>query len=533
MAFVKPEYNQIAPVKIMLSVGCLFDIPTGTYLDGIHGEKILNGGIGALNGIVGVGNCFKSTITHYQSLTAAYRAHGQSSIITYDTESNIHPWHLSELSVYATGDDWIAQERWSVTDRSLYEGDAWYDIFKDFMKAKKGDKSLLVDTKYRDRNGKPLKTIIPTLAEVDSFSKFSTSDVVKMQDDNKLGEKGANTMHMRQGLQKSRFLDETPSYATGSSTYIMLTAHFGEKIEMDPYAPTLKKLQYVKQGQAIKGVPSNFTFFMNTCWQALSAKPLVDGDRAPLYPRSSDDRTSKDTDLNEVDLLQLRCKSGPSGNEIKIIVSQTEGVLPSLSEFHYLKTNKRFGLPGNDREYQCALLPGVTLTRTNIRNNLSANKRLARAINICSELLQMIKMWYPKKKLEERLVCTPEELYTGIQAQGYDWEMILGMTRGYTSFDPEHPLLELSTMDLLRMRIGEYHPYWLEDDKKTIKKAYLGCVKELIAANQPLLGKSAADVKVGAELAIKGKASKTVKDSPIVKDDIDAQLEAELKKSLA
>ena len=517
---LQPQFNQIPLVKIMLTVGCLFDIPTGSYLDGIHGEKILNGGIGNLNGIVGVGNSFKSTITHYQSLTAAYRAHGMSNISTYDTEMNMHTWHLSELSLRAIGHDWVEEGKWNITDSSLYEGDEWYDIFKEFMKNKKATKGYYIDTNFKDRDGKPMKAYIPTITEVDSFSKFSTSDVVKMQDDNKLGEKGANTMHMRQGLQKSRFLDETPRLSTGSGTYIMLTAHFGEKIEMDPYAPTLKKLQYVKSGQAIKGVPPNFSFFMNTCWQATGTTPLYNNssDKSPMYPRSSDDKNQRDTDLNEVSLLQLRCKSGPSGNEIKIIVSQTEGVLPSLSEFHYLKTNKRFGLPGNDRNYACALLPNELLERTNIRTKLEANPRLARAINICSELLQMLNIWYPKNRLDKKYVCTPEELYEGVKFQGYDWEQLLLITRGYTSFDPDHPLLELSTLDLLRMRVGEYHPYWMEKDKKTIKKEYRKNIAHLdVSAPTNAIVREAKAIKADAEAAE-------------LTDE--AKLEAELKKSL-
>lgn len=517
----EPLFKQIPSVKIMLSVGCLFDIPTGTYLDGVHGEKILNGGIGNLNGIVGVGNCFKSTITHYIAVTAAYRAHNESRLYTYDTETNMHPWHLGDLSKYATGEDWVDSGRWSITDNSIYEGDAWYDIYKDYLQARAKDKKALVKTNYRDRDGSNMMTVRPDTSEVDSFSNFSTSDVVKMQDDNKLGEKGANTMYMRQGLQKSRFLTEMQKLSTSSGTFMMLTAHFGEKMQMDQYSPNLKKLQYVKQGQDIKGVPPNFTFFMNTCWQAVKSEPLFNNtsDRKPMYPFSSDDNHQRDTDLNEVTLLQLRCKSGPSGNEIKIIVSQTQGVLPSLSEFHYLKTNGRFGLPGNDQNYACSLLPNENLSRTTIRSKLQANHRLARAINICSELLQMIKMWLPKNEMPRELVRTPDELYAGIQAQGYDWDMILNLTRGYTSFDPNHELLELSTWDLLRMCIGQYHPYWLESDKKTIKKEYRKNVEHRLNPVAPV-----APVE-----------NKIVRDAKEVVEDKmtdEQKLEIEMKKSL-
>ena len=60
--------------------------------------------------------------------------------------------------------------------------------------------------------------------------------------------------------------------------------------------------------------------------------------------------------------------------------------------------------------------------------------------------------------------------------------MILHLTRGWTPLLGEHmDTLELSTFDLLRMRRGEYHPYWLEADKKTIKKEWAkGLDKELL-----------------------------------------------------
>jgi hypothetical protein len=57
-------------VKIMINIGALFDISTGTYLEGRNGEYILNGGLAALTGIVGIGNNFKSTLEHFMTLTA-------------------------------------------------------------------------------------------------------------------------------------------------------------------------------------------------------------------------------------------------------------------------------------------------------------------------------------------------------------------------------------------------------------------------------------------------------------------------------
>jgi hypothetical protein len=51
--------------------------------------------------------------------------------------------------------------------------------------------------------------------------------------------------------------------------------------------------------------------------------------------------------------------------------------------------------------------------------------------------------------------------------------MILNRTRGWwKTYNENHPLLPLSTKDLLNMAKGRYHPFWLEADKQTIKKEF-------------------------------------------------------------
>ena len=58
--------------------------------------------------------------------------------------------------------------------------------------------------------------------------------------------------------------------------------------------------------------------------------------------------------------------------------------------------------------------------------------------------------------------------------------MILSHTRGWWTIEGMHKdTLFLSTMDLLKMRKGLYHPYWLKDDKKTIKSEYAKHLKEM------------------------------------------------------
>ena len=473
-SFLMPALASAPKVKIMINVGACMDIPTGNYLVGLHGEHILNGGVGFLTGIVGIGNNFKSTLMHYMTVTIAARMGNQTTITTYDTEINIHEWHLQRMMqahVDLKGTDLIEEGRWNITDKTMYTGDQYYEIAKDFMQKKIKEKSkYMVTTPFIGRDGKAQQIVAPTAMQIDSFSEFSTQDVIKMQDENALGESGANMVSMRQGMQKNRVLMEIPYLTGGSYTYMFMTAHIGAEFNMDPRNPAPKKLQHLKGGMKLKGVPEKFTFTTNNCWHCYNAAPLINqSTKAPEYPRDSDDDMSGDTDLNVVIARQLRNKSGPSGMAVHLIVSQQEGLLPALTEFHYIKENGRWGLEGNDRNYTHAMCPEIALSRTAVRKKITAHPELRRALNISSEMLQMYDLW---KDVENEYICTPKELYDDLKAMGYDWSTLLN-TRGWWApkgFHEDIPFL--STMDLLRMRSGKYIPYWLSSiDKAKIDKS--------------------------------------------------------------
>jgi len=461
-------------VKVMINIGALMDIPTGTYIKGLHGEHILNGGLGSLTGFVGMGNSFKSTLMHYSMLSAMYKI-PKSTAGTYDTEINIHESHLRGFynrMEYFYGEDLLAPEcgRWVVTDKTVYTGDQWYDIFKEFAenKRKNADK-ITIKTPFpnRDRTGY-LEIITPTLTEVDSLSEFSTQDVIKMQDENSLGDSGANTLFMRQGLQKNRFLAEIPALAGGSYNYTLMVAQIGDKFDMDPRNPKPNKLAHLKGDIKIKGVPEKFTFVMNNCWHCYGTTVLInDSTKAPEYPRDGEDNLKGDTDLSVVRIRQLRSKSGPSGMAMEIVVSQQEGVLPSLTEFHYIKNNNRYGLEGNLQNYTLALCPEIKLSRTVVRGKIDRHPELRRALNITSEMCQITDLWHHVKA---ELKCTPKQLYDDLIALGYDWKVLLA-TRGWWAPVGEFEDIPfLSTMDLLLMRVGAYIPYWMENPpEKAVK----------------------------------------------------------------
>jgi hypothetical protein len=488
MDLLRPNFNMAPMVKAMINIGALLDIPTGTFLEGRHGEMVLNGGLANLTGFVGIGNQFKSTFMLYMIITAMIRICELSTANIYDTEINVHISRLKQLMtryIELQMEDLVDQGRMTVTDKAEHLADEWFDLLKEWLQNKRKNKEkILRNTPFLERDGSLMQIPVPTFGAIDSFSEFITADVVKMQDDNSLGDSKANTLYMKQGQQKNRFLMEIPPLAQSAYHYTLMTAHLGEKIEMDPHNPSPKALQHLTGNLKIKGAPTKFTFLMNNCWWCYNAAVLKTDDsaRTPLYPRDSDDNMKNDTDLNVVTVRLLRGKSGPSGMGTEIVISQSEGVLPSLTEFHYLRnrkenprdtsaTAKRYGFDGNLQNYSLDLLPDVKLSRTSIRGKIDSDPRLVRALNITAEMCQMSELWHNM----DELLCTPKQLYDDLKAAGYDWEMILSKTRGWWTLDnddPRHELLFLSSMDLLRMRKGEYHPFWLEADKKTLKKEY-------------------------------------------------------------
>lgn len=461
---LRPPFEKIPDVKIAYNVGCLFDIPTGTYLTGQHGESIFNGGLCAMTGVVGIPNSFKSLIIHYLTISVMDRF-PESMASTYDTEVNISTARLKSLAEqYASlkGEhNPIENGRWAVTASSIYFANEWYEKLKEYMKTKlSGRAKLLRTTPFLDKAGKLFQSMVPTITQIDSFSKFETEDVANMKDTNELGDSGANTSYMKQGASKARFLSDLPKLIALHDNPMLLTAHVGKTIAMDPRAAPVKKLGYLKNGDTVKGVSDDFLFLTSQCWQTLNAQPLVnDTTKAPEYPEDTSDSMKGDTDLILITLLQLRSKTGRSGLIMQVIASQEKGLQPSLSEFHYIKTCDRFGLGGNLQNYYLELLPECKLSRTVVRSKIDKEPKLRRALNITAEMCQMFALW----SNIQPYICTPKQLYDDLVAMGYDFNTLLE-TRSWWTFDNDKQALPfLSTLDLLKMRKKEYVPYWYLD----------------------------------------------------------------------
>ena len=461
--------------RIMLNVGALLDIPSSVVITGARGESIVMGGVADIEAIAGAGNSFKSVILYHMALAAAnvVASTHQAYVQIYDTENNITESRIESLARkfdYLQGDIFDHDDGViDYTDKSVSHGDEWWNNVKTFLSDVCKDKKDMVEyTGIVDKKGNAHKDFLPTVIVLDSFSKFESKASLDMLEKSKKDDSSTNTYFMKAGAFKSKMLTELSMLAPKGNAFFLTSAHIGTKSTMDEnkYSKPVKTLGYMKDTEALKNTTKEFTYLTKILYKSLGTSPLkADDNISPLYPMKGAVDTK--TDLNVVKIETIRNKNGASGVIIPLVISQSEGVLPDLTNFHYIKSNGYYGLDGNPRSFHSVFLPSVSLNRTTIRTKLDGNSKLRRAISITADLLQLAEHKPEIKRMG--LLMSPAELHQAIVERGYDWNDLLD-TRSWFAIDQYSDKLPpfLSTIDLLRMGHGDYHPYWMP--KQTKKK---------------------------------------------------------------
>lgn len=459
--------------KVLINVGALMDIPTVSFITGQKGETIYNGGLSSFTAVVGKGNYFKSSVTNYlvMSATSRMRESGLDGTVNiYDTENLMDPNRIDYLASkfpnipeYPLLDP--ANSNFFFTNKDAIDGNEWQSKLFAALDAKSKLAPVKLEGFKNPYTGKPLEVKQPSFVVLDSMTMFE-GGVTTEKVEGTLEDKSIKTIYMEKGQFKTHFTSKIPMSASKTNTYFVTTAHFGSEVKIDGplYGPApIRDLQHLTQDGKIKGVGSNFFFLTTELWMVISAGILSNqGTKLAEYPKDENDQDKED--LNIIKMKLLRNKHGGSGDMIELLVSQRDGILPSLSEFHYCKERNRFGISGNLVHYYMDLLPDVKLSRTTVRSKLEENPLLRRAVNITSELLQ-IQINMPDY-VSNGLWCDAATLYEDIKNLGYDWNVLLD-TRGYWIPDQYSPKSKpfLSTMDLLKMRKGLYKPYFLKETK--------------------------------------------------------------------
>lgn len=450
-------------------VGGGMAIPAGYFIRGKYGEDILMGGLASVQGEMGEPNTFKTTIALFTMLealnTMAY-SYGISELMIYCSEGTLT---IERINMLCDRYDYLERDELgniivdfsSVTKETPEE---WFDgTFANYIKKKKESKDYLVEIEFLREFGtdKPLKVLLPTGVLLDTITFFNpstSSDSVMGNVKGKGGvmDKSKNTLGLNDAKFKYNVISGMVPSLLRTNTYGIITAHVGKNVVLDDGMYSAKEIQQIgslTSKEKIQGVPNNYTKITTSLWQMKNGKPLFDDtSKLAKYPKGGDLDKVKE-ELFTVNLKQHRCKDNMSRVNLTLIISQVEGVLPHLSQFHMLREAKE-GFIGNNLSYSLILLPEVNLSRTKVRNTIDTNPKLRRALELTSDYFQMVDYFPLYGQLG--LYCGLETLYKDIDNMGYCWDKILTLTRNF--WTPMHysKLGYLNILNLLKIRVGSY-----------------------------------------------------------------------------
>lgn len=469
------RFIQAKPFYPMPNTGTIMDISAGHWVDGVHGQSILNGGLALFSGIGALPNMFKSTLAAAMG-GALLRAFPTAIVHAHDTETTMQQSRVERLmragmelglGEVNDGESLTQEGRLFFTTSVDHDGTELFDILKEMCKERHNDKSQQLELEILDPNtGKPYMYYHPIMEFWDSLSGLKTKDAKEKMAKSDVGTKDMNMLAMNFNMGKSQIVEQAPDLTAKHGVYLCFTAHVGQKYELDPYKPSVRKLRWLGGEVTLKRVPENTTFNTGNFYVITKVAPMSDGG-TDQFPRTPDEKSLKSPDLIEVTLVNQRGKFGFSNLPLPLAFSQSDGLLAALSNFIYLRENGKYGIVGNDRFYALALTPDIKMQRTTVRTVFRENYSVAHASLI---LLEMHYMFTRQLDMYVRYLCEPTELYEDIKNMGYDWDLLLNTRFWHGPLNKsKDDIPYLSTMDLLKMRLGEYHPYWYPIAKKDLK----------------------------------------------------------------
>lgn len=458
------------PFFPMPNTGLILDVSAGHMVTGHKGQTIQNGGFALFWCIAALPNMFKSVLAAYCS-GCVLRAFQRAVMHAHDTETTMVEERVErmtrlamniKLANYRVPENLVSEGRLFFTSSVDYTATGLLNLVKDYGKKRLKEEKQIDLEIINPKTNKPYKYYNPVIEFWDSLSGMKADNAAEMLDDGDVGTKDLNMLAMRVNSGKSQIVEQAPDLTAKHGIYILCTAHVGQQYQLDPHKPNVKTLKFLKGDVKLKRVPENLSFQTGNCYVITGYSPMVESGE-PTYPYAPGGTAIKENDLIELRVTNMRGKFGPSGDPLPIVVSQKEGVLPYLSNFLYIKDAGRYGLVGNNTNYALALMPEYSLRRTTLRQKFRESWAAQRAVLILAE---MHYLFTRKDDIEDALRCEPTQLYDELKAMGYDWDLLLNTRFWFGPIDEGTEVPYLSTMDLLKMRAGRYHPYWYPKSRK-------------------------------------------------------------------
>lgn len=480
----KEDFLPAKELIIGYNIGAGLDIPNAVWVKGVNGNTVMSGGAYHIMAIAGEGNTFKTTVSHYGMLTVSARYNSGDQMVLdteliYDSNrqtklaASIPEWGGINPS-YLDDESRVGSARIRVLDGTMHLGE-FYDKLHDHvydvkMKAGKSSKGT---TPFLDRDGKPIIAQFPTGIGMDSISSVRVKQQDKMLEEHEVGDSKTNTYDLTGGRIKAQFLSDIIPLTSKGNLLMWITAHVGKKFDMTGRGMLVKDMAFMAPDEKLSRCPDRLNFYSNILYHFRKCAPMYNSssDKTPKYSKNKNDRFRDNTDLMELYGVAVRCKRGVSGIPFKMAASQTDGVLGPLTEFHTFNASeihKKYGIGDpNSRSSYLELLPETKYMRTTVRELLVQDHAFRVATTITCEIYQMFTYWHDERVFQ---LVEPKELYRKLTADGWDLPWLFSIAHTFWVHAEDNcPWYELSTMDVINMYHGTYHPYWLEADKKTIK----------------------------------------------------------------
>lgn len=438
-----------------LNTSTAMDIVTGTFEKGMHGKYYLNGGLPGMFGIGGRSGFYKSTTMEGLMVFCMHNYPG-SEAYKLDTENNaLNPKaRMRSTIMYNYGPDYDADQILNnvVVDNlaSLGSEELEERLRTFYNYREKHKKDLEVETPFLDKDGKNIRTLRPMFICIDSLSQLRFSSETDKLDKLSVEDKSNNMNALRDGLIKSRLVPQWARMAYKYGVYFLLSAQVSDAFVADEYNRPEKQTQYTKLNDRFKHVGNQFAFLTNTLLQNFSPAPVVSSADRKAAEYGGDG--SGQVEINELTTRVLRCKTAPAGTLIPSLASQSIGLLPGLSYYHYLKKNNDFGFNvsgvGRTNRY-CMLHPEILLKRQTVIETLMNNYELNRALEILFQL-KYINDYWSKVGIPFDIPKTAEDFVERITNSDLTVSDITN-SRGYWTYEDPMNRPYMSLFDILNI----------------------------------------------------------------------------------
>lgn len=431
---------------VSFHTGTLYDLLTGNVIN-TNGRWHVDGGFSNLiHGIGGYTNSYKSTLGA-SLITRSLDIYPDADAVILDTENALIR-DLKRLARFAPSATSNILDRIYPLSGANYDLASFFTFLRDLCKTKeKHRKDYTIETNIIDPNtGKLGIAWVPTYVFIDSLTELECTEERELLEKEGLDSGKSKTSNMVDGLKKTQLIRTLRKYCERYGIILICAAQIDQTIDMGGMfsSKPKKQLQHMKVGEEFKNCGTALKKLATTIIQAAPAKFLDDKPtKTSYYP----DGVTPWKDVNEVNITTTRCKSQNDGIVIPLVVSQTYGMLRSLTDFHYLR-HENLGVAQSAGRYRIDLYPDTTVTRKTIREEAKKSAEYKRALQLSAELA-FVKKYYGANVVAMDTDISHKDLYTKLKDLGV-YNDILN-TRGYWTYDKTDKRTYCNIFDILSM----------------------------------------------------------------------------------